>query len=353
MFRRANTFRIDYATIIKKPNYDEVHKFIFEKLGLKREEVQRIHCSRYNGCAFITVNDLDTAIRVVEEHDSKHEIEADGKQHIIRISMVDGSVEVKLYDLSVDVKDEVIAEFLRAYGDVFSMYEKLWDSKYVFGGIPSGIRVVKMLVKKNIPSVVTIDGETTLLSYHGQKQTCRHCSEFVHNGITCIMNKKLLIQKLATDQKNSFASVTKNTIKSVTKPEDLKTKLSSKTSEPKPSTSKTGSKHSEEEQSLPKPKEQKQQKKIPAPTTTAMLRSHQHISEINSGEPDVQVVTDSASKIPQSQKPISGEDLERVESSETDESIASNGHIRLRTRKPPLKGTRNDGGDDTQVEKPA
>lgn len=40
MIRRENTFRIDYANIPKKPSFEELHNFIGEELGLKREEIQ-------------------------------------------------------------------------------------------------------------------------------------------------------------------------------------------------------------------------------------------------------------------------------------------------------------------------
>lgn len=368
MLRRENTFRIDFTDIVKKPTYDEVHHFILSNLGLKREQIERIHCSRYFGCAFITVSDLETALKAVKEHDSMHELEADGKRHIIRITMVDGTVEVKLYDLSIDVTNEAITDFLSEYGEVYSVHEKLWESKYIFGGIPSGVRAVKMLVKQNIPSVVTIDGETTYLSYFGQKQTCRHCSEFVHNGVTCIMNKKLLVQKLAADQKNiSYANATK----SVPKPKQTKL-LGPKAPEPKPGTSKPPApKHPEERQTIAKPQEQQQpttskppalklpedkqsattaheQKQLLLPSTTDTTQKARQHESTNITRAARSGVENIGLKVQLSQKTTRAEDPERVESSETDESTASNNNKRLRPRKPPPEKTKHDGGDDTQ-----
>lgn len=65
-----------------------------------------------------------------------------------------------------------------------------------------------MIIKKNIPSLVNIDGETTFVSYNGQNQTCRHCNESAHSGISCIQNKKLQVQKLQADQL-LYSNVTK------------------------------------------------------------------------------------------------------------------------------------------------
>lgn len=208
MQRRENTFRIDYARIPRKPSYEELHHFVGEVLGMKREDVLRLQCSKYLACAFVKASSLEVAERVVRENDGKHEIEVDKKKYPLRLCMEDGGVDVKLHDLSEDVRDESIIEFMKQYGEIISIRELLWDSKYQFGQISTGIRVVRMVITKNIPTIVTIDSETTCTSYNGQLQTCKHCNELVHNGITCIQNKKLLLQKLQAE-KSSFVSVVK------------------------------------------------------------------------------------------------------------------------------------------------
>lgn len=210
MNRRENTFRIDYAKVPKKPTYEELHRFVCEALGMTKEEVKRIQCSRHLGCVFIKASDLSVAQRVVTEHDGKHVISVDGKNYTLRLSMEDGGVDVKLFDLSEDVRDEEIIKFLSDFGEVLGpVRELMFDSKYL-GSVPSGIRTVRMIVKKNIPSTVIIDTETTCVAYSGQCQSCRHCNELIHNGITCIQNRKLLLQKLGADQtKQSYANVTK------------------------------------------------------------------------------------------------------------------------------------------------
>lgn len=211
MSRRENTFRIDYANVPKKPSYDDLHIFIAEQLGLTEDQVLRIQCSRTSSCAFVKVCELELAQRVVEQHDNKHEIVFDGKAYKLPIRMEDGAVEVKLYDLTENVAKQQIEEFLSTYGEILNTYEQMWDEKKRFPGKPTGVWISRMLVKENIPSYVKIDGETTYVSYYGQHQTCRYCEEFVHNGASCVQNKKLLIQKLSADKSNhqSYAKVTK------------------------------------------------------------------------------------------------------------------------------------------------
>lgn len=211
MTRRENTFRIDLANIPKKPSYEEIHNFVATKLGLQRHHVQRIQCSRSASCVFVKVADLELAQKVCEEHDAKHEIIVDNDKFVLRIRMEDGAVEVKLFDLPEDISEKCITDFLSAYGEVLSVREQLWTEQYTFGGASTGVWIARMIVKRNIPSYVIIDGETTFLSYYGQLQSCKHCGEYVHNGASCVQNKKLLIQKMSADApaKQSYANVAK------------------------------------------------------------------------------------------------------------------------------------------------
>lgn len=202
--RRENTFRIHYENVPKKPSFEELHDFVAIELGLEYEQVLRLQPSRALGCAFVKVVDLELAQKIVAEHDNIHEIEVDGKTYKLRITLEDGSVEVKLTDLSELTTNEKVARALSAYGEVLSVTEQVWDSKYRFAGRPTGARIVRMMLQRNIESYVTIDGQSTNVTYSGQLQTCRHCGEFVHNGISCVQNKKLLVQK-------TYANVAKET----------------------------------------------------------------------------------------------------------------------------------------------
>ena len=208
MPRRENTFRVDYSQFPKYPSHDEIHKFIAKELGLTRENVLQLQPSKRLGCTFVKVNNLELAEKITEQHDGKHEFVFDGKPYKLRITMEDGAVEVKFFDLPEGVSNEQIEACLVEYGDVIYVRDLLWDDRYGdFGGVKTGVRIARVVVTKNIPSLVTIEGEETAVTYKGQRQTCLHCHEFVHIGIPCVQNKKLLVQKLAADQ--SYANVAK------------------------------------------------------------------------------------------------------------------------------------------------
>jgi hypothetical protein len=203
--RRENTFKIDCSQFTVKPSVEKLFDFCRTVLGLKREDIKRLQCHRGGACAFVKVANLSLAQKVVDEHDAKHEVEiSEGKKIKLRLSLEDGSVEVRVHDLPEDVVKEKIVDFLSMFGDVISVREVLWGESDDDNGIPLGIWSARMIVKRNIDSWVTIDGEQAFVTYRGQLHTCRHCKEQAHTGISCVQNKKLLFQK-------SYANVTRHT----------------------------------------------------------------------------------------------------------------------------------------------
>lgn len=329
MNRRENTFRIDYAKVPKKPTYEELHRFVSEVLKMPKEEIMRIQCSKHLGCAFIKATELSVAQRVVAEHDGKHAITVEGRNYTLRLSMEDGGVDVKLFDLSEDVQDREIVKFLSDFGDVIGPVRELnYDSKYL-GSVPSGVRAVRMIVKKNIPSTVIIDSETTCVAYFGQYQTCRHCNELIHNGITCIQNKKLLLQKLEANQtKLSYANVTKQRSSSRVKiPQQSKAGGTAVTAEP-PAVHVVATTM----QTQPLTNDQMPSTSITTRSKSFKLPPQPHRTESPSADSALQTKSSST--------------LQQNDGHETDESTTSNSSRRSRGR-PLLKKMRHDETMDT------
>lgn len=129
--------------------------------------------------------------------------------------MEDGCTHVKVHDLSMDVTDEQLTSHMTQYGEVLSIQELVWTDDYEFAGLPTGIRLIKMFLQQPIKSYISICGESTYVTYPGQRATCKHCGEYMHTGIPCVQNKKLLVQKASVNERltvssgNSYASVVK------------------------------------------------------------------------------------------------------------------------------------------------
>lgn len=198
---RENTFRIDFSNIPKKPTFKEIHRFIARDLGLAKEKARRIQISHIYNCAFVQTVDLTTAQQIVQRHDNRHDYECNKKKYRLRIQMEDGCVHVRLHDLSCDVTDEQIISHMSKYGEVMAVQELVWTDDYDFPGLATGIRQVKMILREPIKSYICIDGENTYVTYPGQRATCRHCGEYIHTGIPCVQNKKLLVQKASVNER--------------------------------------------------------------------------------------------------------------------------------------------------------
>lgn len=206
--------------------FEEIHKFVHETLGLTVDHIVRLQMNHAQNCVHIKCRELQTALDIVEKHHEKHEIEVNKTKVRVRLVMDDGGVEVKLHDLSENIRNEEIVAFLKQYGDVITIKDQIWSENYPLKGVPTGVRIAKMILRRHIKSFVTIQGEQSLVTYRNQIHTCKHCTNPSHPGSTCVENKKLLGQKSDlndrlkikssnSNQPASFANVVNNTVPSL------------------------------------------------------------------------------------------------------------------------------------------
>lgn len=198
---RENTFLVDFGNFPKKPTSEEVHTFVGRHLGVTREQLVQIQLHHIDDCVYVKLTNLALAQKIVSDHDNKHDYEVKGVKYKIRLRMADGGTEVKLHDLSENVTNEQISRHMAAYGEILSIDWLVFGDKHHFPGLRSGVRQVKMVLREPIKSYVTVAGETTLVTYPKQRQTCRHCTEYLHIGISCVQNKKLLAQKVSVNER--------------------------------------------------------------------------------------------------------------------------------------------------------
>lgn len=192
---RENTFKIDLSNFPKRPSFEDLHKFVHFKLGLQLEQIKRLQMSHAQNCAYVKCSELKIAQDIVAMHNEKHEVEVNDTKIKIRLIMEDGGIEVKIHDLSENVTNDEVVAFLRQYGEVIGIKELTWGNSFAFKGISTGVRVVKMILRRHIKSFVVVHGEQTLITYRNQPQTCRHCTNLTHIGISCVENKRLMGQK--------------------------------------------------------------------------------------------------------------------------------------------------------------
>ncbi|KAL9695560.1 hypothetical protein quinque_014845 [Culex quinquefasciatus] len=199
--RRVNTFKIDFASLPKKPRFEEIHHFVKTTLGIPKEKIERLQVNHYFWCVFVKCVDLATAQQTVLQHNNKHAFEIDGKKYTIKIQMEDGAVDVRLHDLPEEITNDQVKKFMSAYGEILSVRELVWEEKYELTGLKTGVREVKMILKHQIKSFISIEGQHTYVTYIGQQTTCRHCGEIQSQWHPCTQNKKLLLQKVSVNER--------------------------------------------------------------------------------------------------------------------------------------------------------
>ena len=89
---------------------------------------------------------------------------------------------VHLRDLPVEIEEEVVLSFLGGFGEVLSVNHCFFDD---YPSVRNGNRVAKVLLDRDIPQFVEIDGCNCRVWYPRQPPQCSVCREFGHRAPTC------------------------------------------------------------------------------------------------------------------------------------------------------------------------
>ena len=111
------------------------------------------------------------------------------------ISLKNGEIKMRIQDMTTkykyvnvagipyEIPDDVIVNLFSRFGEV----KEVRMNYYNVGlkGIATGTRKIKMVVKKNIPSVIKVGSKTLNIAYEGQTKTCYKCGLDNHMGGDC------------------------------------------------------------------------------------------------------------------------------------------------------------------------
>jgi hypothetical protein len=97
-------------------------------------------------------------------------IHVDGTRSQIKIDVAGkGTKSKRIANLPPEVPDEVLKAALIPYGNIVAIRNEMWSKAYRYA-VANGIRIVTMIVNKNIPSHMQIAGHRVLLSYEGSRK---------------------------------------------------------------------------------------------------------------------------------------------------------------------------------------
>lgn len=180
---RKNTVIVDFSVLPKRPDPARVEKFFENEIRLQLSDTTNIQLHNVRNCVFIEMINNETALQYQAMHNNRHTMYCDGKGFKIPVYVEKESVTVRVHDLPPHMPHTTVMDFMEQYGSVISITRERW--RHFFPGIYNGVRVLQMKLERQIPSFVTINGETTLVTYRNQPKTCRFCGRAAHPKEKC------------------------------------------------------------------------------------------------------------------------------------------------------------------------
>ncbi|CAG9813846.1 unnamed protein product [Phaedon cochleariae] len=104
--------------------------------------------------------------------------------HEVGVTEATDEILVRVYDFPFEMPNEKIRCELSKYGTVTSIRNESWRGEGMYV-VESGVRQVKINMKRHIPSFIRIDGTTSLVSYPNQIRTCMICEDPGHIRRDC------------------------------------------------------------------------------------------------------------------------------------------------------------------------
>ena len=104
----------------------------------------------------------------------------------VKIMIQDMTSNIKYVAVSgipFEVPNEAVAALMSRFGDVKGIRMNYYKS--ILNGIATGTRIIKMNIKRSIPSVIKVGSKTLNIAHEGQIKTCYKCGMEDHLGDKC------------------------------------------------------------------------------------------------------------------------------------------------------------------------
>jgi hypothetical protein len=134
----------------------------------------------------------------------------DGKTSKIKTDLAGkGMKAIRIANLPPEVPDEEIKNMLVKYGTIMTIRNETWSKNYRYA-VANGLKIVTIIVNRNIPSHMQIAGHRALVLYEGQQQTCYGCGKAWHKYPVC--PKRTERERIMTTRRKTiYVSITAHT----------------------------------------------------------------------------------------------------------------------------------------------
>lgn len=183
---RENNVQVDFNKNFPRPYAFEIHRWLEEDLNLPENEVLGVQLDTIMNCLFLKIRTPELCNTLVEMNDGTRKFRhLNGQISDVYLSHAGfGLRTVRIFNLPFETRLETISRYLKPYGKVIQITKEKWSSAYRYQ-VDNGIRSVKMVVHKHIPSFMIIAGHRAFITYDGQPQTCSLCHSTDHLRQQC------------------------------------------------------------------------------------------------------------------------------------------------------------------------
>lgn len=155
---------LDLSVLPHRPGPLAIERFITRSLLVSLEEVLTVQFST-SSFVYIQCISSEVANKLIGKN-LKHTIKC-GKEEIpIPVLVNEEHKEVRVHDLPLDIADDAILNVMKQYGTVLSITSERW--KKFFGGVPNGVKLLRMKLDQPIPKRLKIDGSACTVIHKGQ-----------------------------------------------------------------------------------------------------------------------------------------------------------------------------------------
>ena len=216
---RKNTLVISFTerNVIRPTPY-EIHEWISEILHLDEHEVEMIQLNGLTRQVFIKCFDKSTIEKVLKETNGEAKfLHSNGQVSTVMLETAGiGTRMVKVFNLPMELPTMVIQQALQSYGKIVSINNDTWGPTFRYK-VCNGVRSVRIMLTKHIPSYLVIGGYRALISYENQPITCAQCTQTGHMRNEC-PRRKTPIQINTEEEQQNWAQLVKGPLPKLRQP---------------------------------------------------------------------------------------------------------------------------------------
>ena len=186
---RKDTLILDFEWCRKpRPRSGELCRWMRSELQLSVSELVGVENEYGSRKVYVSLKKKDRLEEVVCRHGGVKRFKyEDGEEIAVNVSGTGLGVRVlRVRNTRGKVASDVqLRAALARYGQVESMVAERYGPTSVFAGLVTGVRLVKMVLKVDVPNYVRVEGAEAYVEYPNQPRTCAVCGSKRHLKADC------------------------------------------------------------------------------------------------------------------------------------------------------------------------